>query len=126
MHKHSTIIKIDINGFNKIAQSMSPHETMLYLRRYYELVFSAASELGWKFVKTLGDCVLLSAEEDTPHDKISAFHDSILGRFDINTNYRLCEFEESRFVLGDYCCTDTIGKDINNLFLGDSATVMLG
>ena len=126
MHKHSTLIKIDINGFNKIAQSMPPLETMHYLRGYYEDVFKEASELGWKFVKTIGDCVLLSAEESASHEDICALHDSIRRRFDINTNYRVCEFEESRFVFGDYSCTDTIGEDINNLFLGDSATVMLG
>ena len=126
MQKISTIIKIDINGFNKRTQAENPAVTAHYLANYYELISNMVSAYGWRFVKGMGDCVLISADENAGTENISLFYEAISSRFDVCLYYRECKFEEVEFTFGKYSCLDTIGKDVNNLFLNDSSTIVLG
>ncbi len=126
MRKISTIIKIDIYGFNKRAQAENPAATARYLAKYYELISDMVSRHGWRFVKSMGDCVLVAAHENTGAENIISFYEAISNRFDICLHYRECEFEEVEFAFEKYSCLDIIGKDINNLFLNDSSTIVLG
>lgn len=123
MQKESTIIKIDICGFNDVAQTTSPQETESYLRIYYDLVSDLISDHGWRLVKCIGDCVLISAEENASKENIEILCEEVRDRFEISAHYRLCEFEETEFTIGEYKCLDVIGGDINNLFLEDASTV---
>ncbi len=125
MRKEATIIKIDINGFNSVAQAGSPQDTAIYLRSYYDRIYSVMSAHGWKIIKTIGDCVLVSAEENAAQEKISEIFKTLRTSFDISSCYRVCQFEEAEFSYDDYSCKDVIGKDINNLFMEDSSTVVL-
>jgi hypothetical protein len=122
MLKESTIIKFDINGFNAVAQSGSPQETASYLRSYYDHISASISGLGWKIVKTIGDCVLVSAEQNATQENISVVCKELRNSFDISTYYRACHFEEAEYSYDDYSCKDVIGKDINNLFMEDNFT----
>ena len=126
MRKISTIIKIDINGFNGRAQAENTAATAHYLTEYYELISNMVSRHGWRFVKAMGDCVLISADENAGTENISLFYEAISSRFDVCLYYRECEFEEVEFTFGKYSCLDTIGKDVNNLFLNDSSTMVVG
>lgn len=126
MRRESTIIKIDINGFNKLAQEENPEDTARYLSAYYELAASAVAKFGWRFVKAIGDCILISTEGDAEPNKITAFYQIIQENFDVSLYYRPCEFEEIETKVGNYSCLDVIGKDINNLFLNDAFSVGIG
>ncbi|NKB33720.1 MAG: hypothetical protein GKR91_11535 [Pseudomonadales bacterium] len=125
MPKKTIIIKFDINGFNKKAQSSSVQKTAEFLSEYYELIAAESANLNWRFIKTIGDCVLVSADENNSHEVINRVHKNIQNVFSINTCYRECEYEELNTTFGDYSCRDTIGKDINGLFLGDENTVSI-
>lgn len=126
MRKISTIIKIDINGFNKRAQAENPVATARYLAEYCELISDMVSRYGWRFVKAMGDCVLVSADKNADTENISLFSEAIRSRFNVCLYYREWEFEEVGFTYGKYSCLDIIGKDVNNLFLNDSSTMVVG
>ncbi|MDP6535703.1 MAG: adenylate/guanylate cyclase domain-containing protein [Gammaproteobacteria bacterium] len=125
MLKTSTVIKIDIRGFDAVARQQTPTETADYLAEYYSLINDALSSHGWRFVKAIGDCVLISAEQNESEINIREFLDCIRTRFEVDLHYRNCHFEEMPFSYGSYSCLDTIGKDINKLFLQDTETVHL-
>jgi class 3 adenylate cyclase len=126
MLKNSTIIIIEINGFNRRTQAENPAATVQYLAEYYELISGLVSRQGWRFVKSMGDCVLVAAHENSGTEDIVSLYEAISNRFDVSFRYRECEFEEVEFSFVQYSCLDAIGKDINNLFLNDSSTMVLG
>ena len=126
MLKNSTIIKIEINGFNRRTQTEYPAATVQYLAEYYELISGLVSRQRWRIVKSMGDCVLVAAHDNTGVEDIVSLYEAIDNRFDVSFHYRECEFEEVEFSFDQYSCLDTIGKDINNLFLNDASTIVLG
>tara|TARA_B100002003_G_scaffold134570_2_gene124476 strand:+ start:1129 stop:1509 length:381 start_codon:yes stop_codon:yes gene_type:complete len=125
MLKTSTVIKIDIRGFDVVARQQTPTETADYLAEYYKLISEALSSHGWRFVKAIGDCVLISAEQNESEINIQEFLDCIRTCFEVDLHYRICRHEEIPFSYGGYSCIDTIGKDTNKLFLQDAETVRL-
>ena len=68
--KKSIIITIDIKGFNKQTQLESSADTANYLTEYYEYIADLISPFKWRYVKSIGDCVLLSAENNNSADDI--------------------------------------------------------
>jgi len=125
MEKNSTIIKVDITKFNSLAQSTESSETANYLRRYYELLFKLSTGNGWEIIKTIGDCVLITAPDNGSAEIVEDFCANIRSEFDVTVHYRKCSFEEVEFSYNDYSCKDVIGKDINNLFMEDSSTMVV-
>lgn len=125
MQKFSTIIKIDMVDFNDVTQKMSAPEASEYLLKYYALVESHATKFGWRIIKTMGDCVMLSAESKDS-GRVKSFFDKIQPEYRVSCQYRDCEYEETVLKFGAFQCTDVFGKDINNLFLHDEETSLLG
>jgi hypothetical protein len=124
--KTATVIKIQIKGSSKQAQLESPEETANYLTTYYKSIIKNTSPLKWRFVKAMGDGVLITAEENNSSDIINRIYKTISEKYNIELQYRICNFIEKKFKFNSYSCLDIIGKDINNLFLSDSATIKLG
>ena len=108
-----------------MARQQTPTETADYLAEYYSLINDALSSHGWRLVKAIGDCVLISAEQNESEINIHEFLDCIRTCFEVDLRYRICRYEEIPFSYGSYSCLDTIGKDINKLFLQDAETVHL-
>jgi hypothetical protein len=125
MSKFATIIKIDLVDFNDTIQQMSPAESVAYLDKYYALVNETAGKFGWRIIKTMGDCVMLSAESKDSA-RVKSFFEKIQPEYRVSCQYRDCEYEESSLKYGDFQCLDVFGKDINNLFLHDKETGLLG
>lgn len=120
----SVIIKIDIMGFNKKAQAENPEDTSEYIYEYYQRIENAISKYDWRFIKGMGDCVLISSCNDSS-DHIAEFYEEISKVYNIALCYRLCRYVEKEIKIGDYSCTDVFGKDVNNLFLCDHLTTKL-
>ena len=118
--KKSTIIKIDINGFHKKAVTQSTAETCEFLQAFYEKIEKLISSRGWRLVKTIGDCILIEAEKNI--EFISKFYLEVISEYQVSMVHRVCEYEILNVKIGTYSCEDIVGKDINRLFLCDSAT----
>lgn len=121
--KKSTIIKIDIKGFNKMAQAEDPKATSDYISTYYQDIHSIISDHGWRFIKGIGDCVLISANSNT--ENINKLYEELSKKYNISICYRQCSYVDKQISIGQYSCLDVFGKDINNLFLCDSLTKTL-
>ena len=122
--KKSTIIKLDIQGFNKQAQNESPDSTADYILEYYESIQKFVLQYNWTFIKGIGDCVLISAE--TNLDCIEQFFNELSKKYQVVCHYRVCEYAQKNIKFGSYQCSDVFGKDINNLFLNDHLTTRIG
>ena len=122
--KESTIIKVDIKGFNNRAQTEASEETANYILNYYQTIQDIISQHGWRFIKGMGDCVLISADSNT--ENITKLYEELSKEYSIYLCYRQCRFAEKQISVGQYSCLDIFGKDINNLFLCDSLTKTLG
>ena len=117
---------MDISGFNKFSQSESPEKIADYIASYYKLIQSLVARYNWRFIKGIGDCVLISADLNVPMSRLKEFYETLSKEYAINVFFRKCEYYEQLVAIGDYSCLDIFGKDINNLFLGDSSTMKIG
>ncbi|MDM8543023.1 adenylate/guanylate cyclase domain-containing protein [Desulfococcaceae bacterium HSG9] len=126
MVQKATIIKIDINGFINAVQSDSPQDMADFLNNYYQSVWERANRLNWRFIKSIGDCVLLLAETNDSAENIEQFFEDVSNNYDVTLHYRECRFAEKEFKISSYSCVDVFGKDINKLFMNDPATKQLG
>ena len=124
--KKSIVITVDIMGFTKLSHSQSPEKTANYITSYYKLVQSLVARYNWRFVKGIGDCVLISADLNVPMSRLNEFYETLSKEYDVNVFFRKCEYCEQLVAIGDYSCLDIFGKDINNLFLDDPSTVKIG
>ncbi len=122
MRKESTIIKVDIDGYNAVAQSNAPEDTADYLLQYYDAVFALCKENGWEIIKTMGDCVLITAPDNAIPETVNSFCNKLGSAYSVNVHYRKCSFEEIDVAYSNFACRDVFGKDINNLFMEDSLT----
>ena len=86
--KKATIIKIDINGFINAVQSDYPQDMADFLSNYYQSVWEWANRLDWRFIKSLGDCVLLSAETNNSAENIEQFFEDISNKYNVTLHYR--------------------------------------
>lgn len=125
MQKESTLISVDILGSNVAAQLESSEKTAQYLCDYYDLVAEKISIYGWRIVKTMGDCVLISAESNATVDNINALFGALKSDYDIRLCHRECVFEELEVSFEKYSCVDIFGKEVNNLFMKDALTMRL-
>lgn len=125
MKKHSTIIKVDIRDFNEQTQPLSAEQTADFLETYYAFVVDAIAKYKWRMVKTMGDGLLISVE-GKDSSRIRDFYDVLRREYNASCQYRHCEYEEREISIGEFKCLDVFGKDINNLFLHDEETVLVG
>ncbi len=107
-----------------MAQAEDPEETSDYISNYYQAIYSTISHHGWRFIKGIGDCVLISADSNT--ENINKLYEELSKKYSISLCYRQCSYAEKQISIGQYSCVDIFGKDINNLFLCDSLTKNLG
>ncbi len=121
--KSSIILKIYIRGFDKKTQDETPNVTVKYLEVYYQFIERHAAQFGWRFIKGMGDSVLVSAENANSINNIELFSKAISKEYDLSIQYRACDFIEWDCNIGGYSCIDVVGKDINNLFRDDSETI---
>ena len=125
MKKQSTIIKIDIRDFNEHTQPLSAEQTADFLETYYAFVIDAITKYKWRIVKTMGDGLLISVE-GKESSRIKDFYEVLRREYNASCQYRLCDYEERVISIGEFQCRDVFGKDINNLFLHDEETVLIG
>lgn len=114
-----TIIKVDINGFSKTAEMSTAGELADYLQAYYQRACDLGQGHGWTFIKTIGDCVLFSAELQ---DAVAVFYNDLSKDYDVSLDYRDCDCAERVLSFDDYQCNDIFGPDINLLFMSDQRT----
>jgi hypothetical protein len=58
----TTLLNINIQGFNKQAQHQSNITIRDYLVGYYEAVEQECVKYKWQIIKTMGDCVFVNSE----------------------------------------------------------------
>jgi len=120
-----TIVKIDINGFTKLIKGKTLNETAEFMVSFYRYVAKHIHS-DWNFVKTIGDCVLISIPKEVADESIEQFHSTIKDKYDVSTQYRKCRFVIETVQIGSYKCTDIFGYDINRLFMSDAETKRIG
>jgi hypothetical protein len=126
MNKIATVLTVDLKGFNKRAQAEDACATANFITEYYRYIDDLVTFRGWRFVKGMGDCIMVVAEGEVESKLIRQFFEEIFEKYSVSVVYRLCEFVDLRVEIGGYTCLDIIGKDICNLFLRDESTTKLG
>lgn len=119
------VLTIDIKGFHRRAQFLTPAETAQYLVGFYRYVLAMLPTPDWRLVKTMGDCVVVVAATNAAHSQIQALHSAVSQRYPVTTHARLCHYAETPVRIGAYTCQDIFGQDLNQLFLHDAATTRL-
>jgi hypothetical protein len=125
----TTLLNIDIQGFNKQAQHQSEDEIRDYLVGYYEAVEQECVKYKWQIIKTMGDCVFVNSESKLTSETslhLKYLFEILKPNYPILIRYRECEIERASINLGAFFCNDVFGKDVNNLFLNDEFTHRMG
>jgi class 3 adenylate cyclase len=120
------VIAIDIKGFARESKGKDSDELAAYLSAFYSLVAERSSTNDWAFVKTMGDCVLLTAPTGTSHEDIERFHNQVAEQYPVKTTSRVCAYTVRDICVGNYKCNDIFGHDINKLFMADAETQNYG
>ena len=126
MLKEATVMAVDLMGFNKRTQTEDPCMTARFLCQYYRSVGESAASRGWRFVKGIGDCILLEAQGTVEPEVIHHFFKEVSAEYPIAMLYRTCKFVQQQIDINGYSCLDIVGKDICNLFLRDDYTTKIG
>ena len=126
MNKIATVLTIDLKGFNKRAQAEDACATAQYIMEYYRYIEGSVTSKGWRFVKGIGDCIMVVAKDEVESQLIQQFFEEASAKYPVSVLYRSCEFVEQQIEVEGYTCLDIIGKDICNLFLRDEKTTKLG
>ena len=116
---------VDIKDFRKEIKSDAPEYRADYLYTYYRFIMDNIAHLKWRFIKGLGDSVLISADVNNRPDDINTFYKIISKKYNVILLYRKCNFVEKNINIDSYSCFDVFGDDINYLFLNDSSTIEL-
>lgn len=119
-----TVISVDLNNCQEI-HGEDPLISSKSLTSFYLFTSEEAVNKGWRVVKTNGDSLLIATSEPVDKNQIQNFHNRVSTSYKIRTTYRNCRYMEQEIKIGDYCCKDIFGNDINQLFIVDDITTVL-
>ncbi len=123
--ENRTVISVDINNFSEAVDGKDCVETAQYLSTFYKFVGDEVVQNLWRVVKTKGDSILITAPENITNESVTVFHNNISKSYQVTTRYRSCDVIDKEIKIGNYCCLDIFGSDIDQLFLGDDKTTTL-
>jgi adenylate/guanylate cyclase family protein len=124
--ENATVMFVDLKDFNKQSQAEDPVATGEFLAGFYAYTEECIASKGWRFVKAIGDGILIVATGEAESGKVQAFYDQLSKKYNASVIYRTCQFVAQTIEIDSYRCNDIFGKDICNLFMKDSKTAKLG